>query len=48
MVEKDTPDTLVMLAPNREDLPDGIMTYYGSKRKAKTETKELEEKKDFE
>jgi hypothetical protein len=46
-MEKDTRDTLVMLAPNREDLPDMITAYYGSKRTAKTKTKEIEPKKDI-
>jgi hypothetical protein len=48
MAEKDTPDTLVLIAPNRDDLPDGIMAYYGSKKKkTKTEAKETEEEKDI-
>jgi hypothetical protein len=46
-MENDTTDTLVMLAPNRQDLPDRITAYYGSKRIAKTETKEIETEKDI-
>jgi hypothetical protein len=45
MVEK---DTLVVIAPSREELPDGIMAYYGSKKKkTKTEAKDTEQEKDI-
>jgi hypothetical protein len=41
MVEKS--ETLVMFAPTREDLPNRITAYYGSKNR--TTTKEIEQEK---